>query len=100
MPFDFAAVFNAVVIAAVYSFLHYLSKHPTGFQKENFKPFKFGATILVGVGVGVSFALAGSPLSQESIEAQLVAYSGTVVFVERVLKLLVRTFRKRRKTKG
>lgn len=89
LAIDWAAVetvLQAAVSAAVFSILFY-SKNKRRKGAE-FNRTKFGATVLVGIGVGVAVVLSGSPLSEASWEAQMVAYGGAVAAVEGALKAI------------
>lgn len=79
---------QAALMAAVYSVLFYAKARQQ--EDAEFDPTKFGATLLVGVAVGVSIALGGGELFQGTIETKLASYAGVVALVETVLKPVYR----------
>lgn len=83
----------AVASAAVYSLVFY-AKTKASDPDEEFNKFKFGATLIVGIGVGVSFQLSGVDFNQQDIANQLAAYAGTVALLESMLKVVWRQFLK------
>ena len=88
---ELATVAQTVGAAVVYSLLFYLKKKAGDTNGDvSFDYYKIGATIVVGAFVGVSYALAGSPLDSEALTTQLVAMGGTVALVEGVLKTVYR----------
>jgi amino acid transporter len=46
------------------------------------------ATAIIGAGVGIAAVLTGSPLTQMSIETQLIAYGTVIAVIERVVKTM------------
>lgn len=96
MAIELIAIGKAVLAAAAYSFLLYQRKNP-GLNSDNFKPVKFGSTMVVGSLIGCAMALAGDPLSMASLEAELAGYGGMIVLVENVIRWAMKEFEERRK---
>lgn len=86
----------AVVSALIYSVIFFVKKRE-GDSGEEFNYFKLGATLIVGLGVGISIHLSGLDLTQVRFEEKILMYTGTIALVESILKTLVRRFRKMRK---
>lgn len=84
-------VVTAAVSAILYSLLFYAKKVPKD-EKTPFDPFKLLATIVVGIGVGLTFKFGGIPLNNVTLTEQLAAFTGIIALVEAVLKGLVRQF--------
>lgn len=94
-----AAILLAVVASLVYAVIFYAKNHFKPEQPESFDPFKFGAVIVVGVCVGIGFALSGLPITKESVWLQLGEYGSVVALVETILKIIVRGIKKARAAK-
>lgn len=80
-------VAEAALMAAGYSVLVYSRKYST--HGEDFRPYKFAATVAVGILVGVGMALSGQEVTQAELFARLTALAGTVVILENIIKLVV-----------
>ena len=81
----------AVISAVVYAASFYIkNRQSTG---ESFDPAKFAATLIVGLIVGIVAMLTGSPLTEQDVITQLIAYAGLVTFIETWLKTLTRTWK-------
>ena len=78
------------IIAAVIVASAGYVKNTASTSAEGFDLVKFGATLIVGAGVAVVMLGTGSPISTESIEVQVVAYSGLIVLVENGIKIVTR----------
>jgi hypothetical protein len=89
----------AVVSAAIYSIIFFVKKRE-GDSNEEFDYFKLGATLIVGLAVGLSIYLSGLDLTQVRFEERILMYTGTIALVESILKTLVRRFRKMRNSNG
>lgn len=87
---DPLTVITAIVAAAGYSLIFYAKRRTR--DDDPFRPRKALATLLVGAGVGLLFALAGDPVHQESIEVRLAAYSGVIALLESILKIVANSF--------
>lgn len=85
---DLLLVAEAAAMAATYSLLVYARKY--SLDAETFQPYKFAATMAVGVAVGIGMALAGEDVTQAAMFARLTALAGTIVIVENVAKLIWR----------
>ena len=81
---------TAAMMAAVYSLLFYVKQRAKKENPEAFDPTKFGATVLVGAGIGVSLALAGVEITQGRVVDSLPMYVGVIAIVESVLKTVWR----------
>lgn len=84
----------SMLAAAGYSVLFY-GKTRQGDGDEPFSGCKFGATLIVGAGVGLAFGLTDTTLTESRLETQLAAYAGAVAVVETGLKIVVRQIRGR-----
>lgn len=89
-PPDLMTVVTAVTAASIYSAVFYAKRRTR--DEQPFKPRKAAATLLVGAGVGLAFALAGDPVRQETIEVRLVTYSGVIALLESALKIVAREY--------
>ena len=87
-------IITAILAAIAYSLIFYVKKYYKETNPESFDPTKLLATILVGLIVGVAMHFTGDPLSQETLQNQLVAYTGIVAIVETLLKSLYRAIAK------
>lgn len=88
MEADALLVAESAGMAAMYSLLVYSRKY--SLDAETFRPYKFAATLAVGIAVGVGMGLAGENVTQAEVFARLTALTGTIVLVENVVKLLWR----------
>lgn len=85
-----ADVWVGVLAAGLYGSAWYYKARIT--DGEAFDSTKFGATLVVGLGVGWLFALSGASVTFEHVEAQLFALVGTISVVEALLKALYTYF--------
>ena len=88
---EFEPLVTAIFAAILYSLIWWASKNvdPTK-PSESFDFINLGATVLIGAFVGAYATLAGSPISQMSIETQLAANGAVIAVIEKVLKTLYR----------
>lgn len=88
---EFEPLVTAIFAAILYSVIWWTSKHidPTK-PSENFDFMSLGATVLIGAFVGAFATLAGSPVSQMSIETQLAANGAVIAVIEKILKTMYR----------
>lgn len=84
-----ATVGTAVVSSVIYSLMFYIKKNSKK-EPEDYDFKKLGATILVGVGVGISFVISGVEISQANFQEQIVGMAGTIAIVEAGLKIVWR----------
>jgi len=85
---DIVTVLWALVASVIYAGSFYLKNRETA--GEGFDAAKFLATLLVGLIVGVVSGITNSPLTEQTVWEQLMAYAGLVVFLETWIKTLVR----------
>jgi hypothetical protein len=83
---DYLTILIAVGSALIYGLVFYAKALVK--DGAQFEPVKFFSTLLVGAAVGVALVLAGNPLSQEAIEAQLLANAAVVALVETLVKIV------------
>lgn len=89
-----ATVGTAVVSSVIYSLMFYIKKNSKKNPEEyDFK--KLGATVLVGVGVGISFVLGDIEITQANFQEQIVGMAGTIAIVEAGLKIVYRQAKKK-----
>lgn len=74
---------EGALAASFYAGAWYMKAEAEG---EAFDLHKFGSTVLVGTGVGLSLGVVGSSVTAPSIEARLVLLVGVISLVEAVLK--------------
>ena len=88
---EFEPLVTAIFAAILYSLIWWTSKHidPTK-PSESFDFMSLGATVLIGAFVGAYATLAGSPLTQMSIETQLAANGAVIAVIQKVLTTLYR----------
>jgi len=84
-------ILTAALCAAGYSIVYY-SKTAADNPEETFDKYKFLATVLVGVMVGLSLEIAGINLAKEQLSTKLAAYSGTIAMLETSLKVVYRSY--------
>lgn len=84
----------SVMGAGVYSVVFYYKNHEDPEDPENLEPKKMLATLVVGLGVGVSFALTEQNLTFMAFEEQMAAYAGIVAVVESVIKTVYKSLKK------
>lgn len=89
-----ATVGSAVVSSVIYSLMFYIKKNSSK-QPEEYDFKKLGATVLVGVGVGISFVISGIEITQANFQEQIVGMAGTVAIVEAGLKIVWRRAKRR-----
>lgn len=88
---EFQPLITAIFAAVLYSLIWWAAKNvdPTK-PSPAFDFFSLGATVVIGAFVGAYATLAGSPLSQLSLETQLAANGAVIAIIEKVLKTLYR----------
>jgi len=86
-------IFLALVAAALYAGTAFIKKAPTD-KPEEFNWTKFGATIILGAGIGVAAALKGIVPDQTSVELQLALFAGATAIIENAIKTVIRLVRK------
>lgn len=88
---EFQPLVAAIFAAVLYSLIWWASKNidPTK-PSESFDFMSLGATVLIGAFVGAYATLAGSPISQMSIETQLAANGAVIAIIQKVLTTLYR----------
>ena len=91
MLVEFQPLITAIFAAVLYSLIWWASKNidPTK-PSESFDFMSLGATVLIGAFVGAYATLAGSPISQMSIETQLAANGAVIAIIQKVLTTLYR----------
>lgn len=80
-------IVNAVIASAMYAGTMYVKKAAKG---DSFDGFKFGATLIVGAGIGALSYINGWTIGEQEIQTQIVAYAGIVAVVENALKVAYR----------
>lgn len=73
------------IAAAVYAAFWYARARKKG---EQFEPYRFGATLLVGAAAGVVLAVSGLAVTETAVQNRLAAYVGVVSLAEAALKWL------------
>ena len=88
---EFEPLVTAIFAAVLYSLIWWTAKNvdPTK-PSENFDFMSLGATVLIGAFVGAYATLAGSPLTQMSIETQLAANGAVIAVIQKILTTLYR----------
>ena len=84
----------AIVAALAYSLIFYVKKAVREKNPPEFDYTKLGATLVVGLVIGIVFYIGGVPIATEAVETQLIAYAGVVALVESILKLIYRAIKK------
>lgn len=77
----------AVIAAIMYAGTMFLKKNMDPEKPQEFDGGKFGATIVIGAGVGLVFGYSGIIPSESAVVEQLVAYSGATAIIENGLKI-------------
>lgn len=79
----------ACLTGALYSIIWWSTKRIDPTKPDfSFDPISLVATMVIGAGVGIAATFTGSPITQMSIETQLVAYGSVIAVLERILKTL------------
>ena len=91
MIVEFQPLITAIFAAVLYSVIWWAAKNvdPTK-PTPAFDYFSLGSTVLIGAFVGAYATLAGSPLTQMSIETQLAANGAVIAVIQKVLTTLYR----------
>ena len=77
----------ACLTGALYSVIWWSTKRIDPTKPDfTFDPIPFAATAIIGACVGFAATGTGSPITQMSIETQLVAYGSVIAVLERILK--------------
>lgn len=85
---DWSVVIFTVFSAAVYGVIFFGKAWMTQDPKPPFDIYKFGATLVVAVIIGVITGLTGSPLTELDFLTQMAAYAGYVAIIETMLKAI------------
>jgi len=83
---DISSIFLAMLAGASYGGLFYFKARQN--SGEAFNYWKFGATVLLAAIIGIAMGSLGLPVTQVTLDVQLVAYMGYVVVLETLLKLI------------
>lgn len=89
----------ALLSALSYSIIFFIKKREKD-EGEEYDYFKLGATMIVGLAVGLSIHFSNVDLTQVGFEQRLMLYTGVIAIVESVLKIIVRRIRKMRNSGG
>lgn len=87
---DWTTVVFAVIAAAVYGIIFFAKAWLTMDPKPPFDPYKFGATLVVAIIVGLIAGMSGSTLTEAEFLIQMGAYAGYVAMLETLLKALLK----------
>jgi len=90
METEIATIGTAVVSSLIYSLMFYIKKKSKE-TPENFDYKKLTATLIVGLGVGLSMVFSGVDLTQYAFEQRIVALTGTIALVESIIKTVYRS---------
>lgn len=90
----YETVFIAIVAAVMYAGTQFL-KRTTQDNPEAFDYYKFGATVIIGAGIGAVAGSSGRVPSEVDVELQLGLYAGATAIIENVLKLAWRVVKKK-----
>lgn len=85
---DWTTVALAVVGAAVYGIIFFFKAWMTQEPRPPFDTYKFGATLIVAIVIGVIAGMTGVPLSEADFLTQIVEYGFYVAMVETILKAI------------
>jgi len=78
---------NGAASAVAYSVIFYAKKRERG---QEFDPYKFLSTLLVGLAVGASLSLTGIEVNQENVTGLIATNIGIIAVVESAIKWAVR----------
>lgn len=79
----------ACLTGALYSVIWWSTKRIDPTKPDfSFELIPFVSTIIIGGCVGGAATFTGSPITQMSIETQLIAYGSVIAVLERILKTL------------
>ena len=92
--FEIQTILSALAASIAYSVTFYVKKRAKK-EKQTFDPQKFIATILVGIGVGLTIELSGASLDFLTFEGELATLVGTIAIVESLIKTVYREVQKR-----
>lgn len=85
---DWSVVIFAVFSAAVYGIIFFFRAWMTQDPKPPFDTYKFGATLIVAMVIGIIAGIAGTPLTELDFLSQMAAYAGYVAMIETILKTI------------
>lgn len=83
----------AIIAAIMYAGTQFIKKNIDPEKPQEFDGEKFGATIVIGAGVGLVFGYSGLIPSESMVLEQLVAYSGLTAIIENLLKIAFRWYK-------
>jgi len=86
---DWIVVIATVVSAVAYGIIFWWKARQTQDPPPLFDAYKFAATLLVAIAIGVISAFSGATFNEEYFLLQMGAYAGYVAMVETILKALV-----------
>jgi len=78
-----------IVSSTLYSLLFYAKQRDTE-ESEKFNPYKFSATLTVGILVGLTFTLSGTDITTENFLVEMSVYASTISVVEGLFKWAAR----------
>lgn len=81
---DIVLIVQSCIAAGVFSLLFYAKNRQK--KGEPFKPKKAAPTIIVGVAVGIGYALSGVAPTQEMIVMRLSTMGGVIMAVQMILQ--------------
>jgi len=85
---DWTVVIFTVFSAAIYGVIFFGKAWMTQDPKPPFDIYKFGATMVVAIIIGIIVGIAGMPLTELDFLTQMAAYAGYVAIVETILKTI------------
>ncbi|GAF88613.1 unnamed protein product [marine sediment metagenome] len=85
---DWAVVIFTVISAGAYGIIFFFKAWMTQDPKPPFDNYKFGATLVVAVVIGLIAGIMGSPLTELDFLTQIAAYAGYIAMVETFLKAI------------
>lgn len=83
---DLLIVILTVIAAAIYGIIFFFKAWMTTIPKPPFDYYKFGATLIVAIIVGLIAAFSGATLDEAMFLAQMAEYGFYVAMVETILK--------------
>lgn len=86
---DWTIIVFTVISAAIYGGIFFIKAYLTTEPKPPFDTYKFMATLVVAIIIGVIATFSGATLNEAELIAQLGQYAGYTAIVETLLKALL-----------
>ena len=90
---EISSILLSVFAAVVYSLSMYVKKAMKE-EPQKFDVAKFLTTVIWGAIIGVVLTNSGVEITEQSVEAQFVAYAGLIAITENIVKFVLRAIKR------